>query len=165
MAGIIEPSNVELPAKGKTGMDGKKLSIARARQEAKKRSRTGEIGYLKALEQIAVEQGFEKWVDMRKDREANPLPRRQPDFVVHLTPKGKSEVEVEVRGFMKNVLEFSAIDQAEWDQSTRDEREQLVIEYALGTRHQKGDFADYYAEVVAGLDPDADDPAEPMRES
>lgn len=143
-------------------MECEKMSIESARREAKRRKRADNIKYQQALEQVAVEQGFANWSEMRKEREANPVPEPEPDFIVHLTGIDQPDVRKEVWVLMKDLLVFSGLVPAEWEESSPDEKEQLLIEFALGIRQKRADFTRYYAEVVSGLAPDADDPAAPM---
>lgn len=72
------------------------------------------------------------------------------DFVVELERREDGTKEqVGIR--LDDLLEFHGLALADWESSSREEREALVEEVALWTKRSSGDLGAYFSQVVSGL--------------
>lgn len=141
--------------------------VALARQEAKRRKRTGQAkSYTAALAQLAAENGHDDWTSYAKALAA--IPGRAPDFRVRLVGAGGEERTFTLS--LARVLGFHDLDQASWERMPPAARLQHILECALSSRRERGDIVHYKATllesnvpsvVVPGLEQPGRAPAPP----
>lgn len=120
-------------------------TVRLVKHAAKQRKRAGQArSYMTALAQLAAEKGHDDWAAYEKALLAEPDPT--PDFRVRLQPP-IAEVRV-ISVFLRDVLPFHGLDEAQWRAAPLDERAQFVLNYALWSRRKRGDFVSYSAEIL-----------------
>jgi len=112
---------------------------------AKQRKRAGQARtYMGALAQLAAENGHDDWAAYEKALLAQP--DSPPDFRVRLQPAVGEARMISV--FMRDILPFHGLDEAQWRAAPIDERAQFVVDYALWSRRKQDDFVSYAAEIL-----------------
>jgi hypothetical protein len=119
--------------------------VDKARREAKLRVRSGRApSYMRALNQLATENGYGNWAEYSKVLAAKAP--QLPDIRVRLVTAGGRERFVGVE--LAKVLDFHELDEDQWNHFAHQDRLQLVFEFALSTRHERGDTDRYTPELV-----------------
>lgn len=120
-------------------------TVRLVKHAAKQRKRAGQArSYMTALAQLAAENGHGDWAAYEKALLAEPDPI--PDFRVRLQPPA-GEVRV-ISVFLRDILPFHGLDEAQWRAAPLDERTQFVLDYALWSRRKRDDFVSYSAEIM-----------------
>lgn len=120
-------------------------TVRLVKHAAKQRKRAGQArSYMTALAQLAAENGHGDWAAYEKALLAEPDPT--PDFRVRLQPPA-GEVRV-ISVFLRDILPFHGLDEAQWRAAPLDERVQFVLDYALWSRRKRDDFVSYSAEIL-----------------
>lgn len=120
-------------------------TVRRVKHVAKQRKRAGQArSYMNALAQLAAEHGHGDWAAYEKALLAEPDPI--PDFRVRLQPPAGEERVISV--FLRDILPFHGLDEAQWRSAPIDERVQFVLDYALWSRRKRDDFISYTAEIL-----------------
>lgn len=120
-------------------------AVRLVKSEAKQRKRDGKARtYTGALTQIATENGHGDWAAYEKALLAEPDPT--PDFRVRLQPPAGEERLISI--YLRDILPFHGLDEAQWRKTSIDERVQFVVDYALWTRRKRNDFVSYTAEIL-----------------
>lgn len=120
-------------------------TVRLVKHAAKQRKRAGQArSYMTALAQLAAEHGHADWAAYEKALLAEPDPI--PDFRVRLQPPaGEARV---ISAFLRDILPFHGLDEAQWRAAPLDERAQFVLDYALWSRRKRDDFVSYSAEIL-----------------
>jgi hypothetical protein len=120
-------------------------TVRLAKHEAKKRKRSGQArSYMAALAQLAAENGHGDWTAYEKVLQAAPDPA--PDFRVRLAPPAGEAKIISV--FLRDVLPYHGLDNAQWQSATEEERTQLVVDFAHWSRHTRDDFTNYIVDIT-----------------
>jgi hypothetical protein len=119
--------------------------VEKAKREAKLRARSGQAkSYMRALSQLATENGYGNWGEYSKVLAA--MPPRPPDIRVRLVAAGGRERFMGIE--LEKVFAFHELDEAQWNHLAHKDRLQLVFEFALSTRRERGDMDRYTPELI-----------------
>ena len=119
--------------------------VEKARREAKLRTRSGQAkSYMRALNQLATENGYGNWAEYSKVLAA--MPPQPPDIRVRLVAAGGRERFMGIE--LEKVFAFHELDEAQWNHLAHEDRLQLVFEFALSRRRERGDMERYTPEVI-----------------
>lgn len=119
--------------------------VEKARREAKLRTRSGQAtSYVRALNQLATESGYRNWAEYSRVLAA--MPSQPPDIRVRLVAAGGRERIMGTE--LEKVLAFHELDEAQWNLFAHPDRLQLVFEFALSMRRERGDMERYTPELL-----------------